>query len=201
MVHFTPPMNTTVGSIQVFQCSLSLVNQTADVDAQSQKVTALHPELNKTTSTWHPVPVGETDVPTGNTLMDNVSLCHGGSRFTDSFQWGLCYYSMPPSDFPLNPNGDSFISAADLYAQYINPVPSVNISARYLIQKFNLHSANRSCVPSAVTLHDLENALSQLVATMFWICTFRPPLAAIVDSHVPYSDSRSHSPDTSTNRQ
>ncbi|KAF8143162.1 hypothetical protein K438DRAFT_1784040 [Mycena galopus ATCC 62051] len=35
----------------------------------------------------------------------------------------------------------------------------------YLIQKFNLHSA---CVLSAVTLQDLENMLSELVATMFW---------------------------------
>ncbi|KAJ7828011.1 hypothetical protein B0H13DRAFT_2373448 [Mycena leptocephala] len=43
-----------------------------------------------------------------------------------------------------------------------------SLSDLYLMQKFNLHPANQTSVPSAVTLHDLENALSELVATMFW---------------------------------
>ncbi|KAJ7200664.1 hypothetical protein B0H12DRAFT_1081175 [Mycena haematopus] len=141
LVNLTPPMNTTVGSIQVFRCSLSLVDQVAVIDGQSKKAITLYPDLDKTTSTWHPV---EADVTTGNPLMDN---------------WGLWYISMPPSDFPLNPSRDVTVSVADLY----------------LIQKFNLHSANQSSVPSTLTLHDLENALSELVATMFWTLGHIPP--------------------------
>jgi hypothetical protein len=39
---------------------------------------------------------------------------------------------------------------------------------RYLTQQLNLLPFNASTMPSNITLHDLENALSRLVADMFW---------------------------------
>jgi len=144
-IHLTPSMNTTVSSIQVFQCSLSLVEQTAIVDAQFRKAVTLQPELRKTTSTW--LPALDTEVSTGNSFID---------------AWGGWYSSMPSSDFPRDPNsGDEYIS--------------VKIADLYLIQKFNLQSGNRSSIPSAVRLHDLENTLSDLLANMFWTVGHIPP--------------------------
>lgn len=54
LVNLSPPMNTSVSSIQLFQCSLSLVNQTATVDTQSRQLQALEPDIIKTASTWAP---------------------------------------------------------------------------------------------------------------------------------------------------
>jgi hypothetical protein len=47
------------------------------------------------------------------------------------------------------------------------------LDIRYLIETLNLHPANVNNVPSNVTLHDLENALSLLVASMFWTSRFK----------------------------
>ncbi|KAJ7265248.1 hypothetical protein C8J57DRAFT_1718455 [Mycena rebaudengoi] len=47
LVNLSPPMNTSVSYIQLFQCSLSLVNQTATVDTQSQQLQALGPDIKK----------------------------------------------------------------------------------------------------------------------------------------------------------
>ncbi|KAJ7454400.1 hypothetical protein FB451DRAFT_1279822 [Mycena latifolia] len=74
--------------------------------------------------------------------------------------WGWLYYSMPPSDFQLieGPN-PAFASVADLY----------------LIQKLNLHPAFGRDPRSNVTLHEVENALSEVVASMFWTLGHIPP--------------------------
>ncbi|KAJ7312466.1 hypothetical protein DFH08DRAFT_897062 [Mycena albidolilacea] len=140
VVRLTHPMNSmaTVSSIQIFQCFLSVMEQTAVLDAESKKMVALHPELIKRSSAWHPENPYQTFPTTGNPLLD---------------EWALWYSIMPMSNVPRGPAGsDGYLSLADLY----------------LIRKFNLHSANQTSIPSAVTLHDLENALSELVATMFW---------------------------------
>ncbi|KAJ7083461.1 hypothetical protein C8R44DRAFT_992020 [Mycena epipterygia] len=146
----TPPMNSSVSLIQVLRCSLSLVNQTAIVDPQSGKLMVVGPEIKKTDSSWlpylEPAAMSEPDTDTKNLLID---------------QWGLWYTSMPTSDFPFVPDTDTpqFISVADLY----------------LIQKLNLHPVNYTEAPRIVRLHDLENALSALVASMFWILGHIPP--------------------------
>ncbi|KAJ7837059.1 hypothetical protein B0H14DRAFT_2792720 [Mycena olivaceomarginata] len=159
VVHLDTPMNSTaiVSSVQLFQCFLSLVEQTAVLDAESKKMVALHPEIVKNTSTWHPGNPGQT-FPTGNPLFDD---------------WGIWYSTMPSSDFPRDPfmPGD-FLSLADLY----------------LIQKFNLHPANQTSIPSAVTLHVLENTLSELVATMFWTIGHIVPPYQVQELDIPLSD-------------
>ncbi|KAF7346983.1 hypothetical protein MVEN_01451100 [Mycena venus] len=131
--------------VQPFRCSQLLVNQTAVIDAESRKVLDIQPSVYKTSSTWFPsAPLRPG--PNGSTT---------GNYFVDA--WAVWYDAMPKSEFtrvkpiPAVQNLD-FVSVADLY----------------LIQKFNLAAIEDSQRPLNVTLHDLENALSTIVAAMFW---------------------------------
>ncbi|KAJ7462956.1 hypothetical protein FB451DRAFT_467725 [Mycena latifolia] len=144
LVHLSPPMIPDISSIQLFRCSLSLVEQTALVDAQSKKAVALHPELTKTHSTWWPASLEEPVETTGNTLID---------------EWGRWFSLAPASVVPRTMSGPTFLSKAELYLIQ-------------LIQKFNLQPANESHV---MTLHDLENGVSALAATIFWTLSHVPP--------------------------
>jgi hypothetical protein len=45
--------------------------------------------------------------------------------------------------------------------------------SRYLIQKLNLLPTDAGPPRRNVTLHELENALSVIVASMFWTCECR----------------------------
>jgi hypothetical protein len=70
-VNLNPPMNTSVSFIQLFRCSLSLVNQTAVVEPQSGKIITVEPDIKKNVSSWLPsVPSTAT---TGNPVIDAVS--------------------------------------------------------------------------------------------------------------------------------
>jgi hypothetical protein len=61
-----PPMHdNSISSVQLIRCSLSLVNQTAVVDAQSRKLIAVYPNIAKTVSSWAPY-TGPYDGPTGH---------------------------------------------------------------------------------------------------------------------------------------
>ncbi|KAJ7859234.1 hypothetical protein B0H13DRAFT_1901544 [Mycena leptocephala] len=151
MVRLDPPMTSpvNVSSIQLFQCFLSLVEQTALFDVEAKKIVELNPDLIKEASTWKPGHLSQTKPgqlsqtfpTTGNPLFD---------------EWWVWYSTMPTSGFPRNVmesgTTSNFLSLADLY----------------LIQKLNLHPANQTSIPRTVTLYDLENTLSELVATMFW---------------------------------
>ncbi|KAJ7763007.1 hypothetical protein B0H16DRAFT_1718840 [Mycena metata] len=140
-VSLNPPMNTTtplVSFIHLFQCSQSLVNQTAVIDAQSRMLLSVEPETYKKTSTWLPLNNSPVNTSTGNQFLD---------------MWGAWYDSIPPSAFPRDCNPDpGFVSVADMY----------------IIQKLNLHPANIDDASSTVMLHDLENTLGEVVAGMFW---------------------------------
>ncbi|KAJ7080307.1 hypothetical protein C8R44DRAFT_824305 [Mycena epipterygia] len=154
-VELTPPMNTSVSSIQILRCTQSLVNGTAVVEAQSGKAVSLQPDLKKTTSAWAPY----TD-PANTTAADNAFL-NG---------WAGWYTTMPQSAFPFDSQVDSaawsYVSLADLS----------------LIQKLNLQPTNSSAAPSSVKLHDLENALSELVAAMFWTLGHTSPTHESIQS-------------------
>ncbi|KAJ7123478.1 hypothetical protein C8R44DRAFT_875668 [Mycena epipterygia] len=158
-VNVTPPMNPSVSSIQIFQCFQSLVNQTAVVDSQSGQIipgTVPTPGIEKTTSTWLPYagPAPVTEPPT------NPNETTSGNLFIDA--WGAWYSVMPNSDF------------AFAYSSDPNPL-YVSIADFYLIQKLNLRPTDQNHPPTgSVTLHDLENTLSTLVATMFWTCHIPP---------------------------
>ncbi|KAJ7907392.1 hypothetical protein B0H13DRAFT_2332428 [Mycena leptocephala] len=140
-VNLSPPMFTSVSSIQIFRCSLSLVNQMATVDAQSRQFQALGPDFKKVSSTWVPYVSPVNNVTTnGNYFMD-------------------LYRRMPSSDFSI---------ALGYYASM------ASVADLYLIQKLNLPAANHNSTLN-VTLHEVENALSIIIASMFWTLGNIPP--------------------------
>ncbi|KAJ7823142.1 hypothetical protein B0H14DRAFT_2827074, partial [Mycena olivaceomarginata] len=105
------------------------------------------PSINKTASVWTSGnPPLESNATTGNGFLD---------------AWATLYQMMPSSDFYLDSTGETFLlaSLADLY----------------LIRSLNLHPANFSNARTNVTLHELENALSVVVASMFWTLGHIPP--------------------------
>ncbi|KAJ7226849.1 hypothetical protein GGX14DRAFT_417491 [Mycena pura] len=147
-IEVSPPMNSTVSSVQMLQCSLTLVRQLATVDAQSGIAQTIGPSFRKNTSTWLPYTAPRSNVTTdGNLLIDT---------------WATWYGSMPSSDFFLD---NSFDSDSTIMA---------TVADVYLIQRLNLPAYNHSDTQN-VTLHDLENALSTLVASMFWTLGHIPP--------------------------
>ncbi|KAJ7144492.1 hypothetical protein C8R44DRAFT_973968 [Mycena epipterygia] len=161
-VNLSPPMNTSVSTLQAFQCTQSLVNQTALVDVQSRNVIQVAPGFEKNSSTWLPSVASNDYNTTQNSFLDLVRPeFHHRQTLTQWFQYGRWYSVMPDSDFPLDWN--------------VYPVISISVAALYLIQKLNLHPPNYSDAPENITLHDLENALSGLVASMFWILGHIPP--------------------------
>ncbi|KAJ7721331.1 hypothetical protein B0H14DRAFT_3170330 [Mycena olivaceomarginata] len=147
-VDVSPPMDNSVSSVQLVQCSLTLVRQQATVDAQSQKIQTIGPNFRKNTSTWLPYTAPHSNVTTD------------GNLFIDT--WARWYRWMPRSDFLLYYSIDSYYGAA------------ASVADVYLIQRLNLPAANHSNTQN-VTLHDLENALSTVVASMFWTLGHIPP--------------------------
>ncbi|KAJ7794609.1 hypothetical protein B0H14DRAFT_2922762 [Mycena olivaceomarginata] len=108
-----------------------------------------YPSINKTASVW----------TSGNPpLQSNATT---GNGFLDA--WATLYQMRPSSDFYLDSTGETFLlaSLADLY----------------LIRSLNLHPVNFSNARTNVTLHELENALSVVVASMFWTLGHIPPMS------------------------
>ncbi|KAF7364609.1 hypothetical protein MVEN_00330100 [Mycena venus] len=166
LVSVTPPMETSVSSVHIIRCSQSLVNQTAIVDAQTRQIIAVDNDIKKNSSAWlaYADPPGTTFPPDPNNTMS-------GNFFID--QWAEWYWAMPPSNFPRNVpidwgTNDDFISVAE----------------QYLIEKLNLRPANQGYPPSNVTLHELENALSIVSASMFWTRHIPPVQGAFQESYV-----------------
>jgi hypothetical protein len=89
LVNLSPPMPFSISSIQIFQCSLSLVNQTATVDAQSRQLQALGPDFKKSASTWVPYVSPMYNVTTnGNYFIDTVRDSLPFSCFADCASGG-----------------------------------------------------------------------------------------------------------------
>ncbi|KAJ7888744.1 hypothetical protein B0H13DRAFT_2042086 [Mycena leptocephala] len=116
LVSLHPPMNTSISTVQLLQCSYTIVNQTAVVDAQSNRIQTVEPDLGKSPATWHPY-----TRPTNILTLDNVNIF-------DVFPF--LYYSAPVSDIPRDPvdfytdGNEAPLTVADLYlAQKLNLFP------------------------------------------------------------------------------
>ncbi|KAF7326799.1 hypothetical protein MSAN_02499400 [Mycena sanguinolenta] len=144
LVPLDPPMNTSIASIQVFQCSLSLVDQVASIDSQTQQIHAVAPDFTKTTSRWIQSPVlAASDLDNG---YQNIS---NGNDLIDA--WLTWYKYIPQSAFFLDNNAPPVLGD-----------PKISFSDLYFIQKLNLPAANHTDTRN-ITLHDFENALSTVV--------------------------------------
>ncbi|KAJ7454390.1 hypothetical protein FB451DRAFT_1565274 [Mycena latifolia] len=160
LLNLNPPMKTKawdsngttymrVSSVQAFRCSQSLVPQTAFIDSQSRNLLAVEPALTKTTSTWLPH-AGPSDFVKDQTA---ANLTTSGNFLLDT--WGYWYDAIPPSYLALESQQSmrEYVTTAD----------------KYLIEQLDLPGGNSSKpLRSNVTLHDVENILSTLVASMFW---------------------------------
>ncbi|KAJ7318432.1 hypothetical protein DFH08DRAFT_1086640 [Mycena albidolilacea] len=172
-VKLNSPMNTfadPVSSVQVFRCSQSLVNQKAVVDAQTRQILAVEPNIHKTTSTWLPH-IGRNST----NATDNV--------FMQAWHW-LYNYAIPESTYSVDPAGKNSrtLSVADLY----------------LNQKLTLQQVGET-VQRTVKLHDLENTLSSIIASIYWTLGNVHPQAILANAddgtiQIGTSDSDSDAP-------
>ncbi|KAJ7454375.1 hypothetical protein FB451DRAFT_1517922 [Mycena latifolia] len=140
-----------VSSVQAFRCSQSLVPQTAFIDSQSRNLLAVEPALTKSTSTWLPYAGLSVFVMGENETAANLTT--SGNFLLDT--WAYWYDEIPSSYLALDSH------------QF--PVQYVTTADKYLIEQLDLPGDNSSKpLRSNVTLHDVENILSALVASMFW---------------------------------
>ncbi|KAJ7635724.1 hypothetical protein DFH06DRAFT_1434353 [Mycena polygramma] len=149
-----PRMDSSVSAIQIFRCSLGLVKQTAVVDSQSRTMIDVEPKITKTSSGWRPY---------NGPGLEGPYLLSGGSEDVDTWPlpdktaqnplletWGRWMFATPQEEPMLDAGDDIAMATVDVY----------------LIKKLNLHPFLAS--PNYVMLHDVENALSIFVASMFW---------------------------------
>ncbi|KAJ7759900.1 hypothetical protein B0H16DRAFT_1532953 [Mycena metata] len=156
-VQLTPPMNNSLSSIQVLKCWQSLVPQTAVVDAQTGKFFSASPEIRKTTSTWSPYS-GPGDIREPHS--DKTKT---GNLYIDA--WATWYTTMPTNGAGVALNANP-AQESDL----------ASVADVFLMQNLNLRPSDYNGISSnPVALHDLENALSILVASMFWTLGHIPP--------------------------
>ncbi|KAF7358781.1 hypothetical protein MSAN_01217300 [Mycena sanguinolenta] len=139
-------------SIQVFRCSLEVVKQSVIIDPQSRVIT-MEEGLNKTSSVWKPIQ------ETSGNLTDTDSSPY--DALAD--YWESWYSVMPLSNIPRSYAADYEITVAEMF----------------LIEELNLASFN-STGSLNVTLHQFENTLSELVASMYWTLGHIPPLPGYV---------------------
>ncbi|KAJ6491201.1 hypothetical protein C8R45DRAFT_1096710 [Mycena sanguinolenta] len=176
-IRLSPPMNTSVAVIQMLRCSQSLVNQKAVVDSQSGHIITMEPDIRKTISSWAPYP-GPFDGPMGFNNHPLSMYSMSGNLFLDA--WGLWYGQLPNNDIVANDDSHTvFLNAGDAY----------------LIQKLNVFPTDSGPPRPNVTLHELENALSIIVASMFWTLSRKPAgaysslnITVVNDSVVRYPD-------------
>ncbi|KAJ6491133.1 hypothetical protein C8R45DRAFT_928960 [Mycena sanguinolenta] len=110
-------------------------------------------------SSWAPYP-GPFDGPKDS---DDFSLSissMGGNLLLDA--WGLWYPYLPLIDIDISHANDDIDNTL------------LNTGDAYLIQKLNLFPTDSGPPRRNVTLHELENALSDIVASMFWTLSCKP---------------------------
>ncbi|KAJ7303723.1 hypothetical protein DFH08DRAFT_825656 [Mycena albidolilacea] len=171
-ISLTPPMSTgltTVTHVQCLRCFKTVVAQKGIIDAKSGRVDpeSLSPNLQKTFSKWH-VPDGSGS----DNQFVNASLI-GGSAWLDILsQAGDLTQSSVPMDTDL-PSEISYLSFVDVFKV---------MSLRYLMDRLALdpwwilpesdpwlNGSSISGSNQTLSLQEIENALSSLVASAFWI--------------------------------
>ncbi|KAJ6618533.1 hypothetical protein B0H10DRAFT_1241922 [Mycena sp. CBHHK59/15] len=146
-------------SAQLLRCSLSLVEQTALVDTQSWKVVSLEPNIVKQSSAWVQAP-SYPQTPAGQNTSSPLPMSSSSISLADLWQTWYILAPRAPStiSFPVS------LPLPDLYLNHLLRLP---ISSGF----FDDPSTSDN-----ITLHDLENALSTLVASIIWTLTYVPPL-------------------------
>ncbi|KAF7374154.1 hypothetical protein MSAN_00297100 [Mycena sanguinolenta] len=125
------------------RCSVSLVNQTAAMDAQSRQILSIEPDIVKNTSTWGPAST-EIQGPQNGT----DPLATPGISLVDLWE---SLYGFVPEDSTFG----ELISTECLNEQLTDWIGSDD--------------------PSTLHLHDLEHALANIVAAIFYTFGYVEP--------------------------
>ncbi|KAJ7079920.1 hypothetical protein C8R43DRAFT_344838 [Mycena crocata] len=165
IVPLNPPMNSSVSEVQLLRCMQSLVSQSAMVDSQSRSLRSLLPVAEKVSSTWFPFPENAPD-PTSYE-----------SAFPLLLSYAMWHNALPGSDVPLDGTGS---------------LPFLSVGDEYLVQKLNLLG---NSPPPHLLLHEVEDALANLTAAIFWLVGHIPPL------HKPLVNVVTSTPDKWTHTQ
>ncbi|KAJ7228148.1 hypothetical protein GGX14DRAFT_611474 [Mycena pura] len=154
------PIHNSSPSIHILACSQAMLSQTAVLEARSGQLLAVSPSVQKTVSTWS---ASEPDLSVGDDLDFSESL---QAELSLVNSWSQLYSLIPDSKLPLmqvyNGVNPSYSSVADLY----------------MMQNLNLIHPNDSWISYSppITLLEVENILSTVVAAMFWTISNTPPL-------------------------
>ncbi|KAJ7306655.1 hypothetical protein DFH08DRAFT_975911 [Mycena albidolilacea] len=167
-IKLSPPMKTSVAAIQLLRCSQSLVNQKAVLDSQSGRIITVEPDIRKTASFWAPYP-GPFDGPTDDDHFPLSMNSMGGNLFLEA--WALWYKWLP--FFEIDTDGNFGVLA-----------PILGAADMYLVQNLTLFPTDSGPPRPNVTLHELENALSVIVASMFWTWKCNLPALHVVSLFV-----------------
>ncbi|KAJ7164193.1 hypothetical protein C8R46DRAFT_1352016 [Mycena filopes] len=163
-----PVMNdSSQSSVQIMQCDLTLVPQKVVLEARTQVVVNVEPDITKTASAWSlytgtPSNANKESFPPS-------SPNSTGNMFINL--WVRWYSMLPSANVFLSHVLGSWPGGRDQLAMGGGGALA-SVSDVYLIQQLGLHGPNATYSPNdTVALHDLENALSRLVAAMFWSTT------------------------------
>ncbi|KAJ7080252.1 hypothetical protein C8R44DRAFT_862910 [Mycena epipterygia] len=129
-------------SLQFIQCSKSLVTQTAQVNIDSRAIIpeSLNPIIQKTHSKWQ--------------TYDTLPRPANGTTLLASDYWAQIVSQLPQSTL----TGDTGAVIVDFGAAYVTQQLGLDPSF-----------GDDSQSAHAIYLHDIENSLSNLVASVFWI--------------------------------
>ncbi|KAJ7483773.1 hypothetical protein B0H11DRAFT_2279776 [Mycena galericulata] len=138
--NLTSPMDSGVAAIQLLQCSQSLIAHNVVVDSQSGAIIPGGPSVLKTSSIWFPSDGPTSFIPD---YTSNLLLQ----------TWPLMFISTGATLAPLDT---------------INSAPISHATGLFMggDDELNLLGANP---PASLALHEVDNALASLMASIFWI--------------------------------
>ncbi|KAF7336265.1 hypothetical protein MVEN_02174700 [Mycena venus] len=172
-VELDPPMVTTwnanesVSTVQFFQCSQSLVHQTATVGAQSRQASAVEVGIEKRDSVWLPY---SGPVPSNV----NGSMIDMWARWLSSAPaLEIIHYSSNKSASP----DLLFITLSEFFLMY-----RLNLIPEDIQTPQTSRAPQTQEPPTFLALHNVENALSSMIALMFWLHTVSVGHSPLVSS-------------------
>ncbi|KAF8183342.1 hypothetical protein K438DRAFT_2164498 [Mycena galopus ATCC 62051] len=143
--------NLTISHLQFMQCTKSVVNQTGMIDPKTGRLigTSLNPSIWKDHSTWQAY------------ANDTTPTLPQDNRFVASDLWAQAVAQSSQTGIGLsytNTTMWNFLTYADIHV-----MDQLGLDPSWIGSGVDISSG---CV---LKLHDIENALANLVASMFWI--------------------------------
>ncbi|KAJ7156399.1 hypothetical protein C8R46DRAFT_431094 [Mycena filopes] len=162
LLDLDPVTNDSLSSVQMMECDLTLVPQKVVLEARTQRVVNVEPDITKTASKWA-VYTG----PPSTGWMPNST----GNSFTDL--WRHWYSLIPFVNFDFSSlvrDSDEGDPWQETGASPDGSTGRSYASDVYLMKQLKSHvGPNATYSPNnTVALHDLENALSGVIAAMSW---------------------------------